>query len=329
MIIVTGGAGFIGSALVWKLNQQGRTDILVVDRMGTGAKWKNLSKRRIAGILHKDEFFNWLEGEGASTHIEAVFHLGASSSTTEMDVDYLVRNNLNFSMRLWNYCVDVGVPFIYASSAATYGDGTQGFDDDARVIPQLQALNPYGFSKQKFDDIILRHDRQPPFWAGLKFFNVYGPQEYHKGAQSSVLCQWIPQVQSTGKIRLFKSYRPGVADGAQLRDFVYVKDVVEVMWHLFADCGRTADSGIYNVGSGKARSFVDMAKAMFQAMPGTSENIEFVEMPEALRSQYQYFTEATLKNLREKAGYHAPFTSLEDGVSDYVLHYLLADDRYL
>lgn len=329
MIIVTGGAGFIGSALVWKLNQKGRTDILVVDRMGTGEKWKNLAKRRIAGLLHKDEFFSWLEGEGANVHIEAIFHLGASSATTETDVDYLVRNNLNYSLRLWNYCADVGIPFIYASSAATYGDGTHGFDDDEERMKELMALNPYGFSKQKFDDIVLRLERQPPFWAGLKFFNVYGPQEYHKGAQSSVVCQWLPQVQTTGKVRLFKSYRPDIADGAQLRDFVYVKDVVEVLWHLFADGGRKAVSGIYNVGSGTARSFVDLARAMFRVMPGVEGQIEFIPMPEALRAHYQYFTEASLKNLREKAGYHGPFTSLEEGVKDYVSHYLLADDHYL
>lgn len=329
MIVVTGGAGFIGSALVWKLNQRGRSDILVVDRMGTGPKWKNLSKRNIAGILHKDEFLPWLEGEGANAHIEAIFHLGASSATTETDVDYLVKNNLNYSIKLWNYCADVRIPFIYASSAATYGDGAYGFDDEETLVPKLNALNPYGFSKQKFDDIVLRLPRKPPFWAGLKFFNVYGPQEYHKGGQSSVLCQWIPQVQKTGKIRLFKSYRSGIADGEQLRDFVYVKDVVDVMWHLFKDGGRTADSSIYNVGSGKARTFVDLAKAMFKAMPNIEESIEFIDMPEILRSQYQYFTEANLKNLREKAGYRASFTSLEEGVKDYVASYLLAEDKYL
>jgi ADP-L-glycero-D-manno-heptose 6-epimerase len=329
MIIVTGGAGFIGSALVWKLNQQGRTDILVVDRMGQGAKWKNLSKRRFAGILHKDEFLPWLMGEGSRTHIEAIFHLGASSATTETDVDYLVKNNLNYSVKLWNFCADGGIPFIYASSAATYGDGTHGFSDDSALIPQLRALNPYGFSKQKFDDIVIRQEREPAFWAGLKFFNVYGPQEYHKGAQSSVLCQWIPQVKETGRVRLFKSYKPEYEHGGQLRDFVYIKDVVDVMWHLFQDGGRKAKSDIYNVGCGKARSFVDLARAMFQAMPGTHEDIEFIEMPEGLKSQYQYFTEASLDKLRHDAGYTQSFTSLEDGVKDYVTQYLLAEDKYL
>lgn len=329
MIIVTGGAGFIGSALVWKLNEAGIDDIVVVDRMGTGAKWKNLAKRRVGLILHKDELFAWLDAEGARRSVDAIFHLGASSATTETDVDYLVRNNLNYTVRLWTYCADYGVPFIYASSAATYGDGERGFDDDPRGIPALRPMNPYGFSKQKFDDWAHRQTRTPPFWAGLKFFNVYGPQEYHKGSQSSVINQFVPQVQEVGAIRLFKSYRDGVGHGEQKRDFVYVKDCVDIMWHLYRQGGRGAESGIYNIGSGTARSFADLARAVFRAMEVQPEKLDFIEMPAALRQQYQYFTEASLDRLRRRAGYAAPMTSLEDGVRDYVRGYLLGGDPYL
>lgn len=329
MIIVTGGAGFIGSALVWKLNQQGVTDLVVADHFDNGPKWKNLVKRRVAKFLHKDELFDWLEGEGRRLSIDAIFHMGASSSTTEIDVDYLVRNNINYTMRLWTYCTEYGVPFIYASSASTYGDGERGFDDNVAGIPDLRPQHPYGFSKQKFDDWAIQQVRQPPFWAGLKFFNVYGPQEYHKGSQSSVVYQFVPQVKATHAIKLFKSYREGFADGEQARDFVYVKDCVDIMWHLYQKGSRGADSGIYNVGSGKARTFVDLARAVFQSMEIKPEKLDFIDMPEVLRGQYQYFTEAKLDRLRQSGGYTAPMTSLEDGVRDYVRGYLLSDDAYL
>lgn len=328
MFIVTGGAGFIGSTLVWKLNEQGLRDVVIADRMGTGPKWKNLAKRRFTTILHKNDLFPWLESEGARPDVEAVFHLGASSSTTETDVDYLVQNNLNYSIKLWQFCVDHEVPFIYASSAATYGDGELGFVDDPAKMPKLRAMNPYGFSKQKFDDWVMAQTSTPPFWAGLKFFNVYGPQEYHKGSQSSVVPQFVPQVQKSGKIRLFKSYRDGYADGEQKRDFVYVKDCVDVMWHLF-ESQRSARPGIYNIGSGQARSWNDLARSVFKAMNVSPAKIEFIDMPENLRSQYQYFTEASLTNLRERAGYKKAMTTLEDGVADYVQNYLVADDPYL
>ncbi len=328
MFIVTGGAGFIGSALVWKLNEQGLRDVVIADRMGTGGKWKNLAKRRFTTILHKNELFPWLDVAGARHDVEAVFHLGASSSTTETDVDYLVQNNLNYSIKLWQFCVDHEIPFIYASSAATYGEGELGFVDDPVKMPALRALNPYGFSKQKFDDWVMSQKATPPFWAGLKFFNVYGPQEYHKGSQSSVVPQFVPQVQKTGKIRLFKSYREGVADGQQKRDFVYVKDCVDVMWHLF-EHQRSARAGIYNIGSGQARSWNDLANAVFTAIKVSPAKIEFIDMPENLRTQYQYFTEASLSNLRERCGYKQAMTTLEDGVLDYVQNYLVADDPYL
>jgi ADP-L-glycero-D-manno-heptose 6-epimerase len=327
MFIITGGAGFIGSALVWKLNQLGETDILVVDRMGTGAKWKNLTKRHIRTILHKDEFLPWLRAEGPRASIDAIFHLGASSSTTEMDVDYLVRNNLNYSRELWQFCAEYEIPFIYASSAATYGEGERGYVDDPSGIHQLRPLNPYGFSKQKFDAWAMDEKKSPTFWAGLKFFNVYGPQEYHKGSQASVIQQFVPQVQKTGGIKLFKSYREGIPHGEQKRDFVYVKDCVDVMWHLY-DKRTTAKPGIYNVGSGKARAFSELAHAVFKSMDKVPK-LDFVDMPDVLRSQYQYFTEASLDNLRRRAGYAAPMTSLEDGVSDYVRQYLLRDDPFL
>lgn len=328
MIVVTGGAGFIGSALIWKLNELGIDDILVADRMGTGGKWKNLAKRRFSGILHKDELLPWLEANLAKLDIDAIFHLGASSSTTEMDVDYLVRNNLNYSQRLWGMCADYGIPFIYASSASTYGAGEHGYDDDPAGVPSLRPLNPYGFSKQTFDAWAIRQRRAPQFWAGVKFFNVYGPQEYHKGSQSSVVNQFVPQIQSTGVLRLFKSYRPGIPHGEQKRDFVYVKDVVDVLVHLQSNSTR-AHSGIYNLGSGIARSFADLGRAVFGAMGIAEPRFEWVEMPEALRSHYQYFTEARLARLRELTGYAKPMTSLEDGVKDYVTRYLLNDDPYL
>jgi ADP-L-glycero-D-manno-heptose 6-epimerase len=327
MIIITGGAGFIGSALLWKLNSHSLTDILVVDRMGSGPKWKNLVKRRVSDIIHKDAFLSWLDTEGSRSDIEAIFHMGASSATTETDVDYLVANNLNYTKRLWRYCAAYEVPFIYASSGATYGAGTQGFSDDPSKTPHLRPLNPYGFSKQQFDDWALRQTDAPPFWAGLKFFNVYGPQEYHKGSQSSVIHQWVPQVKQTGAIRLFKSHRPDYADGAQARDFVYVKDVVDVIWHLFRNRSQ-ARSGIYNVGSGRARTFADLARAVFTAMD-LPPRLEFIDMPEALRAQYQYHTEAPLQRLRDLGGYTTPMHTLEGGVQDYVRSYLLAEDPYL
>ena len=328
MIVVTGGAGFIGSALVWRLNQHGFDDILIADRLGHGGKWLNINKRTFRRVLHKDALLPWLEGGADGERIEAVFHLGASSSTTETDVDYLVDNNLNYSVRLWRYCAEHQVPFIYASSAATYGAGEQGFHDILTAVPKLRPLNPYGFSKQKFDHWAMHQHEAPPLWAGLKFFNVYGPQEYHKGGQSSVIFQVLPQVQQSGAIKLFKSYRPDYADGGQLRDFVYVKDCVNVMLHFYMQA-KHVQSGLYNIGSGQARSFADVARGVFAAMEIDPPVIEYIAMPETIRGQYQYFTEANLHRLREKGGYQAPMTALEAGIHDYVRGYLLAEDRYL
>lgn len=328
MYIVTGGAGFIGSALIWKLNQLGIDDILVVDRLGSANKWQNLAKRRFMSLMHKDELLNWLQSNINKLDISGVFHLGASSSTTETDVDYLVKNNLNYSQRLWDLCAHNGIPFIYASSASTYGAGEHGYEDDPSIISTLRPLNPYGFSKQSFDNWVIRQKRTPPFWAGIKFFNVYGPQEYHKGNQSSVVCQFVPQIAKTGILRLFKSYREGVAHGEQRRDFVYVKDCVDVLVHLIRHPAN-AKSGIYNLGSGEARSFAEIGQAVFKAMGKKEPSFEWIDMPEALRQHYQYFTQASLARLRELAGYHQPMTQIEDGVRDYVTNYLLKDDPYL
>ena len=328
MIVVTGGAGFIGSALIARLNADGRSDIVVVDRLGTAAKWRNLAKRRFEVVFHKDEFLAWLDSKGAQADIDAVVHLGACSSTTETDVDYLVANNLNYSMRLWSYATEHGVPFLYASSGSTYGDGSLGFSDDAELTPRLRALNPYGFSKGKFDAWALRQRRTPPSWAGLRFFNVYGPNEYHKGSQASVIAPFLQQVKASQTIKLFESYRPGVAHGEQKRDFVFVKDCVNVMAHLMRNPGNYR-SGIYNVGTGTARTWLDVGRAVFQAADAGAARFEFIPMPEPLREHYQYFTEAKLANLREHALYKEPMTSLEAGVSEYVRQYLLGDDRYI
>jgi ADP-L-glycero-D-manno-heptose 6-epimerase len=328
MFIVTGGAGFIGSVLVWKLNQEGIDDIVIVDRLGSGPKWKNLAKRKFRQIVHKDNFSAWLAGEGSRVMIDAVFHMGASSSTTETDCDYLVANNINFSIKLFEHCAAYDIPLIYASSASTYGGGEHGFRDDPNRIDALRPMHPYGFSKQKFDQWVLAQAQQPLVWAGLKFFNVYGPQEYHKGAQTSVVYQFLPQIKRTGALRLFKSTRPDFAHGEQKRDFVSVKDCADVAWHFYRE--RTGvQSGIYNVGTGKARTFADLGRTVFRAAKVSPERLEFVDMPENLKDQYQYFTEADLTNLRERGGYKTAFTELEEGVTEYVQKYLLGEDAFL
>ena len=328
MIIVTGGAGFIGSALVWKLNENGVTDIVVVDRLSHGAKWKNLVKRSITDIIHKDNFFDWLEKLPNGKSIEAIFHMGACSSTTETDMDYLIENNLHYSMRLWDFCSQNKIPFIYASSAATYGAGEQGFKDDQKCISKLRPINQYGYSKQLFDVWALGQKVKPPFWAGLKFFNVYGPQEYHKGGQASVVFHAFPQVRDKKALKLFKSYRSDYRDGEQKRDFVYVKDVVDVMFHLYKT-HRLAVSGIFNLGSGKARTFADLGRSVFKALGHKKESFDWIEMPESIRDQYQYFTEASLDELRRRTGYKGKMTLLEDGIADYVGNYLENEDPYL
>ncbi|HBE74239.1 MAG TPA: ADP-glyceromanno-heptose 6-epimerase [candidate division Zixibacteria bacterium] len=328
MIMLTGGAGFIGSALLWGLNNQGIDDIVVVDRLGDGAKWKNTVKRKYFKYLHKDELKSWLTGPGADESVETVFHLGASTSTTESNVDYLVKNNLEYSQYLFRFCRDKGIPFIYASSAATYGNGDNGYNDEHGVIDRLRPINPYGYSKQLFDQWVLGQKEAPPRWYGLKFFNVYGPQEYHKGPQASVAYHAYNDVLAAGAVKLFKSYRDDCPDGMQKRDFVYVKDAVGVLLHLHAVKGSTAN-GIYNVGTGQARSFLDLAGIALKAMGKSGDNIEWIEMPEEIKNQYQYHTEAPMAKLRQQAGYSKGFACLEEGVADYIANYLQGRDRYL
>lgn len=328
MIIVTGGAGFIGSAFIWKLNQEGISDILVVDHLGTGPKWKNLSKRQVTNCIHKDDLAEWLQKRAKPASIEAIFHLGACSSTTERDVDYLMRNNVHYSMDLFEFAAREGIPFIYASSAATYGAGEAGYSDETSKLSLLRPINPYGYSKHLFDTWALRQKEKPPVWVGLKYFNVFGPQEYHKGAQASVVYHAFPQIRDHGQLKLFKSYRPDFKDGEQKRDFVYVKDVVDVMFHIYRQ--KTAvSSGIFNLGSGTARTWKDLGAAVFKALGKNTSKFDFIEMPESLRGQYQYFTEAPLNNLRKAISYNREFMSLETAIGDYVQNHLLQDDQFL
>lgn len=326
MIVITGGTGFIGSALVWKLNEAGIEDVIVVDRWGEGQKWLNLRKRTFEDFIPQEEIWSWLEEKGKK--VKAIFHMGACSSTTEINADFLWQNNVVYSQRLFKFATERSIPFIYASSAATYGSMEQGFLDDKKFINTLLPINKYGYSKQLFDSWVLRQKNRPPFWAGFKFFNVYGPQEYHKGGQASVVFHAFPQVKNNKKLRLFKSERSDIGHGEQKRDFVYVKDVVDVMRHALQHADD-ATSGIYNLGSGKARSFADLGRAVFAALGNGPANFEWIDMPESLRGQYQYFTEASLDNLRQNLGYEAPMTSLEAGVKEYVTQYLNTADPYL
>lgn len=325
MIIVTGGAGFIGSVLLWKLNQLGMDRIIVVDRLGETTKWNNLVKRSFTEYLEKGRFLNHLDA-GLFNEAKAVFHMGASSSTTEMNVDYLAENNIQYSARLFSFCADRGIPFIYASSASTYGDGQDGFSDE-EPLRFFRPVHPYGFSKEIFDRWALRQSRRPPSWQGLKFFNVYGPNEYHKGEQASLVFKAFNQIRSEGRVRLFKSHHPDYADGMQLRDFVYAKDVADVMTHFLAK-GSVRPSGIYNIGTGQAQSFLDLVNAAFAAMD-LAPAIEFIDMPLHLRNQYQYFTEAKMDKLRVAGQYSKPFADVAAGVRDYVQGHLMQSDPYL
>jgi ADP-L-glycero-D-manno-heptose 6-epimerase len=323
MIIVTGGAGFIGSAFVWKLNQEGMDDILIVDRLGKTDKWKNLVNLRFVNYMHKDDFRELIYNDTLSFEVEAIIHMGACSSTTERDADYLWQNNYVYTGDLAEWAIDRNIRFIYASSAATYGDGNQGFEDDHGKISELKPINMYGYSKQVFDLRVLRHSWEDKI-AGIKFFNVFGPNEYHKGDMTSVIFKAFHQIKETGKVKLFKSYLPKYPDGGQMRDFVYVKDCIDVLWWLF----KNPDvNGIFNLGTGKARTWNDLISAVFDAMD-IKTNIEYIEMPESLRNQYQYFTEAEMKKLKS---FSCPvnFSSLENSVRDYVVNYLQKDDPHL
>lgn len=323
MLIVTGGAGFLGSAIIWKLNELGREDILVVDNLGESEKWRNLVGRRFVDYMHKAEFLRLVEAGENSFGATAVIHMGACSSTTQRDADYLYANNTHYSLELCRFCLENSIRFINASSAATYGDGSQGFEDDPAGLKGLRPMNMYGYSKHLFDLAAARHGWLDSI-ASLKFFNVFGPNEYHKADMMSVVCKAFGQIKAEGNVRLFTSHRPDYADGGQLRDFVYVKDCADVVAWLLEN---PEANGVFNVGSGKARSFKDLAGAVFTAL-GLESRVEYMDMPEAIRDTYQYFTEAPMGRLRA-AGYGKPFTSLEDGVRDYVAGYLAEKDRYL
>ena len=325
MLLVTGAAGFIGSNVVASLNEAGRTDIAVNDAFGIGDKWRNLGKRQVADIVARHELFGWLEGR----KLDAVIHMGAISDTTATDGDAIVDNNFRLSMRLLEWCTATRTRFIYASSAATYGNGEQGFSDDwtPAALRRLRPMNLYGWSKHLFDlaltDRVAKGMKQPPQWAGLKFFNVFGPNEYHKGEMMSLVAKRFDDARSGKAIRLFKSHRAGIADGEQKRDFIYVDDAVAVVQWLLE---TPSVSGIFNVGTGRARSFRDLILAVFQAL-GRAPNIEYVDTPSAIRDSYQYFTQAEVENLR-RAGYQAAFTPLEDAVGRYVTEFLDRADRY-
>lgn len=321
MIIVTGAAGFIGSCMISRLNESGIEDIIAVDEFETPAKLPNLEGKRIKQRVHRDELENWFRENGKS--VNWVIHIGARTDTTEFDRSIFEKLNVSYSKMIWNFCSNHNVPLVYASSAATYGLGEKGYADDHAVIPELKPLNPYGDSKNEFDIWALQQDQTPPFWYGLKFFNVYGPNEYHKGRMASVIFHAHRQITATGAMKLFRSHNPDFKDGEQLRDFIYVKDLTDVIFFLIT---KHPTSGIYNLGTGKARTFLDLVRATFKAM-GKEEHISFIDTPEDIRDKYQYFTEADMNKLRN-VGYALPFTSLEEGVEDYVTNYL-QDGKYL
>jgi ADP-L-glycero-D-manno-heptose 6-epimerase len=327
MLVITGGAGFIGSNLAAALDARHADDIAICDWLEHGDKWRNIAKREVAAIVPPEELFDFLAGNAKS--IDTIFHLGAISSTTETDGDLLARTNFNLPLDLWNWCAAHDSRLIYASSAATYGDGQNGFDDEFSIaaLARLRPLNGYGWSKHAFDRrvarILAEGGPRPRQWAGLKFFNVYGPNEYHKGAQQSVPVQIYPKAKADEPAILFKSHNPNYPDGGQMRDFIWVDDCTDVMLWLH---DNPDISGLFNLGTGKARSFADLAKAVFAAL-GKEPNIRYVETPEAIRAKYQYFTEAKMTRLRE-AGYDKPFTSLEDGIARYVRDFLHTPDPY-
>jgi ADP-L-glycero-D-manno-heptose 6-epimerase len=325
MLLVTGGAGFIGSNVVAALNEAGRADIVVNDVLGTDQKWRNLAKRQVADVVAPADLFRWLD----ERKLDAVVHMGAISDTTATDADLVMENNFRTSMRLLDWCTGANVPFIYASSAATYGDGVQGFNDEwsPEALQKLKPMNLYGWSKQLFDQAVaerfVKKEKLPPQWAGLKFFNVFGPNEYHKGEMMSLVAKRFDDARAGRTVRLFKSHREGIGDGEQRRDFIYVDDAVAVVRWLMQ---TPSVSGIFNVGTGKARSFRDLISSLFRAL-NLEPKIEYIDMPENIRGQYQYFTEAKVENLL-RAGYNAGFTSLEDGVRSYVTKFLNTADRY-
>lgn len=315
MIIVTGAAGFIGSCLIHRLNQENFNVIIAVDKFDVPAKSQNLVNAKIQERVDRDHFMTWLDKNHEL--VEFIFHIGAKTDTAEFDTKLLNRLNTQYTKDIWKRCIEFQIPLVYASSAATYGLGELGYDDDESRIPLLKPLNPYGQSKQDFDVWALAQKEKPFYWAGLKFFNVYGPNEYHKGRMASVIWHAYNQISKTGKMKLFRSHNPQFKDGEQMRDFVYVKDIVEVCTFLMH---HRKNPGIYNLGSGKARTFLDLTKAVFKALD-KPESIEFIDTPADIRDKYQYFTEAAMDKLIS-IGYSKPFTSLEAGTQDYVVNYL-------
>ena len=320
-IVVTGAAGFIGSCLTGYLNQQGYRDLILVDEFGMAEKAPNLAGAAFAYQVERELFFDWLQEHQPS--IRCFFHIGARTDTTEFDYSIHERLNVEYSKKVWHYCTEHAVALVYASSAATYGAGEQGYDDRHDLVERLKPLNAYGISKNEFDKWALRQTKRPPFWAGLKFFNVYGPNEGHKARMASVIFHSFHQIQRDGVVKLFRSHRPEYKDGQQLRDFIYVKDLLKVCYWLMM---QRPGSGLYNLGTGRARSFEDLVKATFAGLDEPA-NIEYIDMPADIRDKYQYFTEANMQKLRE-AGYADEFYSLEEGVDDYVRHYLAKGKQY-
>ena len=315
MIVVTGAAGFIGSCLVKKLNEEQFYDLILVDDFSNPQKNKNLEGLKFSFHVHRNNFMDWIDKN--HVRIQFVFHIGARTDTTETNTEIFRELNLEYSKNVWKKCVEYGLPLVYASSAATYGNGQFGYDDNHDVVEKLQPMNPYGVSKNEFDKWVLKQKRQPYFWAGLKFFNVYGPNEYHKGRMASVVWHSYNQLKNTGKIKLFRSHNPEFEDGKQMRDFIYVKDVIDVCYFLMH---HRKNSDIYNVGTGKSQSFLDLANAVFY-VTGIEKNIEFIDTPQDIRENYQYFTEAKIDKLKS-IGYNKEFKNLKEGVFDYVKNYL-------
>lgn len=321
MIVVTGAAGFIASGLVGILNQQGIDNIVIVDDFTKTQKIKNWETKKIVEKVDRNIFFEWFDKNHEK--VEFIFHLGARTDTTEFDWNIFEDLNINYSKEMWKRCSLYNIPLIYASSAATYGNGEAGYIDSHSIVNTLKPLNPYGRSKNDFDKWALAQEKTPPFWAGTKFFNVYGPNEYHKGRMASVVLHTFETVKKTGAMQLFRSHRSDFEDGMQLRDFIYVKDVIDILIHLYK---TRPESGLYNVGTGRAESFLTLATSSFEAM-GKPINIEFIDIPEDIRDKYQYFTEAD-NNKLIKSGYNKPFHTLKEGVYDYVTNYLIPN-KYL
>lgn len=320
MIVVTGAAGFIGSNMVKKLNLEGHENLVLVDDFTKDEKAKNLEDKAFAHMIEREIFFDWLNEYGGQ--VEFIYHIGARTDTAEFDSKVFDHLNLNYSKKIWEFCAEKKVPMLYASSAATYGMGELGYEDDHDNIEGLKPLNPYGESKNEFDKWVLKQEHKPPFWAGFKFFNVYGPNEYHKGRMASVIFHAFNQIKEKGEMKLFRSHNADFKDGEQQRDFIYVKDLVDVLYY-FMD--TQAKEGIFNLGTGKARTFLDLVRGTFRAMQ-VEENISFIDTPEDIRDKYQYFTEANMSKLAE-AGYMLPFSTLEQGIDDYVKYYLI-DHKY-